>query len=192
MKKNNNDTMQLIMDTGQFLIQERGYNTISYADIAERIGIKKASIHYYFPSKQDLVQAILHRYRKEFLNELDQIDQISINSEEKLFRFFQHYRETLANDAKLCLCSMMAAELVSFPIEIRNEINGFFRDNENWIEKVIEQGKESGSMDYQISSREQSRIIMAFVQGAQLLARSSGDLHYYDVMVENLIKKLKP
>lgn len=190
--KKNNDTLELIMDTGQYLIQERGYNAISYADIAERIGIKKASIHYYFPSKQDLVQAILHRYRKEFLNELDQIEQISINSEEMLFRFFQHYRETLANDSKLCLCSMMAAELVSFPTEIRNEINGFFRDNENWIEKVIEQGKESGIMDYRIGSREQSQIIMAFIQGAQLLARTSGDLQYYDMMVQNLIIKLKP
>ncbi|MBT2664290.1 TetR/AcrR family transcriptional regulator [Bacillus sp. ISL-4] len=172
--KKNKDTMQLIMDTGQYLVHELGYNAMSYADIAERIGIKKASIHYHFPTKQELVQAILHRYRKEFLNELDQIEQISINSEEKLFRFFQHYRETLANDSKLFLCSIMAAELVSFPIEIQNEINGFFRDNENWIEKVINQGKESGIMDYQISSREQSKIIMAFVQGAQLLARSSG------------------
>ncbi|WP_054957087.1 TetR/AcrR family transcriptional regulator [Paenibacillus dakarensis] len=190
--RNNNDTRQLIMDTGQNLIQERGYNAFSYADIAQRIGIKKASIHYYFPAKQDLVQAILHRYRKEFLNELDQIEQLSMNSEEKLFRFFQQYRETIANDSKLCLCSMMAAELVSFSTEIRNEINGFFRDNENWIEKVLKEGKESGILDYQISSREQSRIIMAFVQGAQLLARSSGDLQHYDMMVQNLIKKLKP
>jgi TetR/AcrR family transcriptional regulator, transcriptional repressor for nem operon len=186
-----NETMQQIMDTGQFLIQERGYNAISYADIAERIGIKKASIHYHFAAKQDLVQAILHRYRKEFLIALDQIEQISINPEEMLFRFFQHYRETISNDSKLCLCSMLAAELVSFPLEIRNEINAFFRDNEKWIEKVIEQGKESGIMNYQISSSEQSQIIMAFVQGAQLLARSSGDLKYYDMMVNNLMKNLK-
>jgi TetR/AcrR family transcriptional regulator, transcriptional repressor for nem operon len=174
------------------LIQERGYNAISYADIAERIGIKKASIHYHFSTKQDLVQAILQRYRKEFLNELDLIEKDTINSEEKLFRFFQYYRDTLANESKLCLCSMMAAELVSFPIEIRNEINQFFRANENRIEKVIEQGKESGIMNYQISPKEESQIIMAFVQGAQLLARSSGDLQYYDLMVQNLIKKLKP
>ena len=189
--KKNIDTMQLILETGQHLIQARGYNAISYADIAERIGIKKASIHYHFPSKQDLVQAILKRYRKEFLHELDQIESEKVNSEEMLLGFFQHYRETLANDSKLCLCSMLAAELVSFPIEIRDEINGFFRDNENWIEKVIEEGKKAGVMDAQISAREQSQIITAFVQGAQLLARSSGDLQYYDLMVQNMMKKLK-
>jgi TetR/AcrR family transcriptional regulator, transcriptional repressor for nem operon len=86
---------------------------------------------------------------------------------------------------------VLAAELVSFPIEIRDEINGFFWDNENWIEKVIERGKEVGVMDNQISPREQSQIIMVFVQGAQLLARSSGDLQYYDLMVQNMMKKLK-
>lgn len=189
--KKNNDTTKLIMDTGQYLIQERGYNAISYADIAERIGIKKASIHYYFPTKQDLVKAILQKHRKEFSNKLDRIEQTSINSQEKLYRFFQQYRETIANNFELCLCAMMAAELVSFSLEIRNELNGFFRDNEKWIEKVIKQGKESGVMNYQISSKEQSQMIMAFVQGAQLLARSSGDLQYYDIMVQNLIKQLK-
>jgi TetR/AcrR family transcriptional regulator, transcriptional repressor for nem operon len=86
---------------------------------------------------------------------------------------------------------MMAAELVSFPKEIRDEINHFFKDNENWIEKVLEQGKDSGIMNDRISPGEESQIIMAYVQGAQLLARSSGDLQYYDVMVQNLIKKLK-
>lgn len=182
--------MQLILDTGQNLIQERGYNAISYADIAEQIGIKKASIHYYFPAKQDLVQAILQRYRTNFMNGLIQIEQSSVSSEEKLYRFFQYYREPLVDNAKLCLCSMMAAELVSFPMEIRDEINGFFQDNENWLEQVIEQGKETGRLDSRVSSKEQAQIIMAFVQGAQLLARSSGDLPYYDTMVQNLFKNL--
>jgi TetR/AcrR family transcriptional regulator, transcriptional repressor for nem operon len=86
---------------------------------------------------------------------------------------------------------VLAAELVSFPIEIRDETNAFFRDNENWIEKVIERGKEVGVMDNQISTREQSQIIPSFVQGVQLLARSSGDLRYKDMMVQNMMKKLR-
>ncbi|ANU25808.1 TetR/AcrR family transcriptional regulator [Planococcus versutus] len=188
--KKNIDTMQQILDTGQNLIQERGYNAISYADVAEQIGIKKASIHYYFPAKQDLVQAILKRYRTEFMTGLNQIGRSSDSPEENLYRFFQYYRDPLVENAKLCLCSMMAAELVSFPMEIRDEINGFFRDNETWLENVIEQGREMGILDSQISSKEQSQIIMAFVQGAQLLARSSGDLQYYDMMVRNLLKNL--
>jgi len=78
------------------------YPVISYADIAERIGIKKATIHYHFSNKQDLVQAILQKYRKEFMNKLNQIDKLSINAEEKIFRFFQHCRKTLANYLELC------------------------------------------------------------------------------------------
>lgn len=190
MTKSKN-TVQLILDTGQNLIQERGYNATSYADIAERVGIKKASIHYHFPAKQDLVLAILQRYRKEFLHELDQINHLSIPPEDKLFQFLQQYRDPLTNDSKLCLCTMMAAELVSFPLAIRNELNDFFQDNEYWLEQVIEQRKEVAVFDQHISSNEQSQIIMALVQGAQLLARSSGDLHYFDTMAENLTTKLK-
>lgn len=188
--KKNIDTMQLIMELGQGLMQERGYNAISYADIAEEIGIRKASIHYYFPSKQDLVHAVLQRYRKNFMNDLKKIEP-SLNSEEKLFQFFNYYRKPLTDNFKLCLCSILAAEIFTFPIKTQDEINGFFRDNEKWLKKIIEQGQLSGNWSTHIDSNEQSQIIMAFVQGAQLLARSSGNIKYYDEMMQGQMKNLK-
>ena len=46
------------MDSAQHLVQTRGYHAFSYADIAEEVGSRKASIHYYFPSKTDLGKAL--------------------------------------------------------------------------------------------------------------------------------------
>lgn len=81
------NTLQEIMDTGLILVQERGYNGFSYADIADAIGIRKASIHYHFPSKQDLVQAVLRRYRKEFMYKLQQINDQDPSGKQKLESF---------------------------------------------------------------------------------------------------------
>lgn len=75
------------MDVGLTLVQERGYNGFSYADIAEAIGIRKASIHYHFPSKQDLVQAVLLRYRKDFVGRLQEVTDQTLSSMKK-FNFF--------------------------------------------------------------------------------------------------------
>jgi len=186
-KKN---TLQEILDIGLQLVQERGYNGFSYADIATAIGIRKASIHYYFPSKQDLVQSVLANYRREFADKLEQINNQSHSWPHKLQLFFGLYRETLENNKKLCLCSMMAAELQSFPEEIREELNGFFRANESWVGKVLEEGHKAGEFTLSIPAAEQARILVAFVQGAQLLSRSSGEISSYDTLVANLLASL--
>lgn len=53
-----------IRETAHDLIAERGYFGFSYADIAETVGIRKASIHHHFPSKVDLVVATLKEYEQ--------------------------------------------------------------------------------------------------------------------------------
>ncbi|TKH36786.1 TetR/AcrR family transcriptional regulator [Paenibacillus polymyxa] len=187
IKKN---TVQEIMDIGLTLVQERGYNGFSYADIAEAIGIRKASIHYHFPSKQDLVQAVLNRYRREFMDKLQQINDQPLSWRQKIQSFFLLYREPLENNTKLCLCSMMAAELNSFPIEIRDELNLFFDANTLWVENVLNQGKSAGEFTFSNAALEQAKILIAFVQGAQLLSRTSSEKGYFDSLVLNYMATL--
>ncbi|AKG34786.1 TetR/AcrR family transcriptional regulator [Paenibacillus durus] len=190
--KNKKNTLQEIMDSGLTLVQERGYNGFSYADIAEAIGIRKASIHYHFPSKQALVQAVLIRYRREFMDKLQQIHEQPISWRQKLQSFFGLYRETLEKNTKLCLCSMMAAELNSFPAEIRDELNNFFDANTTWIEYVLNQGKLEGELTFSNGALEQAKTLIAFVQGAQLMSRTSGEIGYYDSLVSNYMVTLTP
>ncbi|MCV9952415.1 TetR/AcrR family transcriptional regulator [Paenibacillus sp. BT-177] len=187
IKKN---TVQEIMDIGLTLVQERGYNGFSYADIAEAIGIRKASIHYHFPSKQDLVQAVLNRYRREFMDKLQQINDQPLSWRQKIQSFFLLYREPLDKNTKLCLCSMMAAELNSFPIEIRDELNLFFDANTLWVENVLDQGKSAGEFTFSNAALEQAKILIAFVQGAQLLSRTSSEKGYFDSLVLNYMATL--
>ncbi|MEI5907809.1 TetR/AcrR family transcriptional regulator [Bacillus spongiae] len=187
---NNNTTLQKILDEGLHLIQKHGYNGFSYANIAESIGIKKASIHYYFPTKQELVQAVLQRYNKDFLNDLAQIDQKFKDPVDKLKSFFQLYRSALDNSSKLCLCTMMAAEITSFPEEIRTDVNRFFHDNEKWIENVLLQKKSADSSVNPDRIADQSRLVLAIAQGAQLLGRSSGELEQYDSIVNHFLANL--
>lgn len=187
---NKRNTLQEIMDIGLTLVQERGYNGFSYADIADAIGIRKASIHYYFPSKQDLVQAVLIRYRKEFMDKLQQINDQTSSGKQKIESFFGLYRETLENNTKLCLCSMMAAELNSFPSEIRDELNNFFEANTVWAQQVLEKGKLDGEFSFTNPALEQAKALIAFVQGVQLLSRTSGNIEYYDSLVSSYMAAL--
>ena len=44
------------------LIRRRGFNGFSYRDLAELVGVKTSSIHYYFPTKDDLVLEAVKTY----------------------------------------------------------------------------------------------------------------------------------
>jgi TetR/AcrR family transcriptional repressor of nem operon len=56
------NTADEILDLAETLIQARGCNAFSYQDIADKLGIRKASIHYHFPSKSDLGISVIERY----------------------------------------------------------------------------------------------------------------------------------
>src|SRR5258706_9278478 len=64
--KQRSDTAEQILDLAGLLIKTRGYSAFSYQDIADSLGIRKASIHYHFPSKADLGIAVVDRYVARF------------------------------------------------------------------------------------------------------------------------------
>lgn len=50
-----------ILDEATRLFAERGYSACSMADLAECVGLRKASLFHHFPSKDDLYGAVLER-----------------------------------------------------------------------------------------------------------------------------------
>ena len=57
------DTSERILDAAQAMAQKRGYNGVSYRDISQVVGVRTASIHYHFASKEILFTALAERYR---------------------------------------------------------------------------------------------------------------------------------
>ena len=77
-------TAERILDTAQALAQVRGYNGFSYADISAEVGITKPSIHHHFPSKAQLAEALIARYRRRFAAARQEIDDASAGVRERL------------------------------------------------------------------------------------------------------------
>src|ERR1700689_901360 len=67
-------TRTRILDVAEGLVQVRGFNGFSYADIAAELAITKASLHHHFPSKAGLGEALIVRYTERFTDALAAID----------------------------------------------------------------------------------------------------------------------
>ncbi len=51
-------TKELLLKEAEMLVRTRGFAAFSYADLSERVGIRKASIHHHFPTKEELGGAL--------------------------------------------------------------------------------------------------------------------------------------
>ncbi|HIK14015.1 MAG TPA: TetR/AcrR family transcriptional regulator [Leptolyngbyaceae cyanobacterium M33_DOE_097] len=165
-------TAEQILDVAQDLVRRLGYSAFSYADISDQIGIRKASIHYHFPAKDELVKALVQRYRVLFQQQRQQIEQATSDPEQQLLRFAQLYQVGLQNN-QLCLCNMLTADFAVLPDAIRQELKAFFAENETWLAKVLSKWILSGTAYSQVPVEVLAAQLLATLQGAQLLARAS-------------------
>src|SRR6195952_1496346 len=67
------DTRGDLLFEAEVLIRSRGYSGFSYADLADAVGIRKASIHHHFPTKADLAVALVAAYDERYDGALQQI-----------------------------------------------------------------------------------------------------------------------
>src|SRR6201988_4888439 len=81
-------TAEQILDLAETLIQTRGYSAFSYQDIADSLGIRKASIHYHFPSKTELGIAVIDRYIARFDAALTEIAEDQPKSSMAMLDFY--------------------------------------------------------------------------------------------------------
>lgn len=165
-------TATQILDVAQEMVRNRGYSAFSYADISKQVGIRKASIHYHFPSKDELVKELVKRYREGMIRACDRIAQSNTNPDQQMFQFVDLYRNGL-KDKQICLCAMLAADYAVLPQSVREEIQTFFQETEGWLTNLLQQGCDT--QHWTCQPEQEAKGLIAMLQGAQLLARSATD-----------------
>ena len=163
-------TTQQILDTAQKFVRSRGYSAFSYADISEEVGIRKASIHYHFPTKTELVRHLVRRYRDTMLGTCDRIAQSSSTAPQQLRDFVALYRCGLG-EGQLCLCAMLMADLAVLPPEIQAELQRYVQAVEAWLSDLLQRGY---ALDPTLGDLE-SKGLLALLHGAQLRVRIQAD-----------------
>lgn len=171
MKKN---TAQDILDVARDMVRSRGYSAFSYADISEQVGIRKASIHYHFPSKEELVKALVEQYREMMVRACDRITQSGAPPDRQLMQFANLYRDGLKQD-QICLCAMLAADFAVLPQSIHDEVQVFFQQTELWLTSLLQSGSDAGIWQCEPSAEQEAKGLIAMLQGAQLMARPVTD-----------------
>lgn len=181
-----------LVDGARELIMLGGYNGFSYADLAERYGIRKPSIHFHFPSKVDLVVAVVEQGRARIRSQIAALKESSPVAMDQLRMYTGHWERCIKDQsAPFCLAGVLAAELPSLPDQIAVAVRGHFADLSEWLENVLTLGVRQGSMRLELSPKMETENFMAAVYGAMLVARAFDEPDRFASIIESLIAKIR-
>ena len=162
-----------LLDAAQRLVQTRGHNGFSFRDLSRQVGIRTASVHYYFPTKTDLAVAIVRRYREALAEAMGEIAVRENTLSERLDATVRLYTVTLDTDSRICVCAALAGEYLSLPRPVQSELKRLITEGERWIERFMTQGRVRGEIPEDSDPHALARLWYAALQGGLLVSRAA-------------------
>ena len=184
------DTRTRILDVAQDLLQVHGANGISYSHISRAVKIRKASIHYHFPTKQKLLEQVVQRYCERFLNAVDAIINSNIAPEEKLRKYIGLFELTLKESPgnKVCLCGILGAEVTSLGNPAARVLNEFYKENGIRLAQILEEGLKSKAFRFEGEAETVGMLIFSMLEGGMLVARTHGGNRFFHKLANQVLK----
>ncbi|CDZ39344.1 TetR/AcrR family transcriptional regulator [Neorhizobium galegae] len=185
-------TSEKILDKAQALVIAGGYNGFSYADIADAIGIRKASIHHHFPTKAELVAVLVERYTRQAETGLKSLSERVPDPVDRLRTYLGYWQACILDASQpFCVCAMLAGEMQMLPESVAVHVRAHFRNLACWLTSVLKDGAARGRFRLDNSPEEEAQILMAAVHGAMLSARTLGDPHIFSAVVSPQVERLR-
>jgi TetR/AcrR family transcriptional repressor of nem operon len=168
-------TKQLLIDEAMKIVQQESFEKLSFQMLADRIGIKKGSVYYHFPSKEKLAIAVIEEANRQltdyFFMIKDQTLTKWINSYVKLFSAH------IAPLDKLCPGASFVTAWPSQSETVKVLIKRLYQTHIQFISQFITQQRETGQLTLStLSETELAEIMFSMLQGSLLTARVKADL----------------
>ena len=182
-------TKAALLNVAETQMRSRGYSAFSYADLAAQIGIRKASIHHHFPTKECLGAELIKDYIHRFTETLGSIE---IRHPDPLLRLreFSRLFVASAHDGLLPLCGALAAEMAALPISLQELTREFFESQLDWLTATLNDAVQLHHWLLDKPVEEYDFMLLSTLEGSSLidwaLGRSTYPLAGFDHLLESL------
>jgi AcrR family transcriptional regulator len=181
------DTRSRLVLTAMRLFWEKGYNSTSIADVLQTAKVNSGSLYYFFPSKADLLAAVLDLYHEGIGPMLLEPAWAGVEDPiERIFALLAHYRKSLADTDCFygCPIGSLALELHEPDPAVRERLAKNF---DAWIEAVAACLRQAKSrLPAAHSLRELAQFVLTTMEGGVMQARTFRDINCFDAAVRQL------
>lgn len=178
------DTRKAILRRAERYLQDAGYSSFSFRDLASDLGIKSASVHYHFRSKEELGVALLQSYQERFTRWAESRKDSSSPKDDltELFKYDQH----LCRIGSICPGGAFGAEYTALPDSVRQELAKLHDLQRQWMRERLSVGRTLGEVRDEGTVESQADFILAALQGGLKVARLSGDPNSFEGILAHL------
>src|SRR3982750_1483911 len=138
-----------IIEAAAQVFAERGYHGASTQDIADVLGIRQASLYYYFDSKEAALEAVCRYGHEVYVERLLKIARNDASASERLAQALLHHIAPEPRDLTL----VFIRERRFLPLPARKRIRAFEVGYERAIQRIIEQGIRTGEFRADLDAR---------------------------------------
>lgn len=174
------DKREELMDAAESRIRSNGYDGFSFRELADVVGIKSSSVHYYFPTKADLGAAVARRYTDRFFAALPSAPKDPMKA------LHDAFTRAMQRDKQACLCGVLGSVSRSLPSSVGSEAKRFF---ELAMEYLLE-GRKRQAVSRQ--EREWAFQVVAQLEGGMMLALTLGDVAAFSSLAQSLASRPAP
>lgn len=169
-----------ILKAAENMVRSGGYNAFSFREIAKVVGIKSSSVHYHFPTKADLGEAVAKYYTERFLANLGDPADLVADGQNPIAIYVDAFRTALTKDKRMCLCGLLGAEFESLPPGVAKQTRIFFEQNVAWLEKAY-------ALQNDPRPKEKAHQALALLEGAMIMSSALGNLESFEEAAKALL-----
>jgi TetR/AcrR family transcriptional repressor of nem operon len=126
------DTRDALKRNATETVRRGGSVSLNFRDLGQSVGVKSSSVHYYFPTKGDLLEEIAGEYRAGFLAALAEGVRASKSLRQDLLVLVDLFLAAQQQQLS-CLCGMLATETELLDDDARAAVNQFFTSLQQWV-----------------------------------------------------------
>ena len=186
--KSNNNTKVEALNLAKEYLQTLGFNGFSFQTIADSLGIKKASLHYYFSSKEDMGLALLDDYEKGHKTWAEKVRDLPAKT--KLEKMVKGFSSLSAKHNMICPVGSFTSDFYSVSPKMKKRLKEFHFLIRDWLVETIEQGKKEGTIKKTMNSELAADLFLTTLQGGVQVARIRGEQESLKNMLHALLEQL--
>lgn len=178
---NINDTRERIIEVAKSRFHNRSYADVGIKEICDMASIQKGSFYHFFPSKRDLVLAVIDEFALDWadgfvaeafdpaLPPMERIDYVIDAA-----YFWQKSSKDLNGHIPGCLFGNLALEISTQDDVLRARLNAVFTSAKDRFKDTLDEAVEQGVIK-PLDSETTAEAMLAYLEGMILLAKAEND-----------------
>ena len=179
-----------ILELSAQLLRRKSFTAFSYTDLSVALGIRKASIHHHFPTKEALGVALVEFYTANAHAMMSRLVERAPSPGAALRTFFEGAEEALLDGThNVCPHGAFDENADSLPDSIVERLKALRAWSYGEVAALLESARDAGEVGFDGPAHDQAVFLLAALEGARGCARS-GDRSAFRAVVRQLLRSL--